>query len=65
MPPLLAKRRALLGPRQNPFFEYGEAKGLYRGERSRVLETNAAMNNALRNLGLTLYKRNRLYDRAL
>ena len=38
------------------------AKGMPRGEMSWVLEDNAAMNNALRNLGLTVYKRYRLYD---
>jgi hypothetical protein len=38
------------------------AKGIYRGEMSWILETNAAMNNALRNLGFRIYKRYRLYD---
>jgi len=37
------------------------AKGMPRGEMSWILEDNAAMNNALRNLGLRLYKRYRLY----
>jgi hypothetical protein len=43
----------------------GNAKGIYKGEMSWVLETNAAMNNALRNLGFQIYKRYRLYDRGL
>lgn len=38
------------------------AKGMPRGEMSWILEDNAAMNNALRNLGLRVYKRYRLYD---
>jgi hypothetical protein len=38
------------------------AKGMPRGEMSWILEDNAAMNNALRNLGLRIYKRYRLYD---
>ena len=38
------------------------AKGIYRGEMSWILENNAAMNNALRNLGFKIYKRYRLYD---
>jgi ribosomal protein S18 acetylase RimI-like enzyme len=41
------------------------AKGLYRGEMSWILENNAPMNNALRNLGFKIYKRYRLYDRGL
>ena len=43
----------------------GNAKGIYRGEMSWILENNAAMNNALRNLGFRIYKRYRLYDRDL
>jgi len=41
------------------------AKGMPRGEMSWILEDNAPMNNALRNLGLRLYKRYRLYGRNL
>jgi len=41
------------------------AKGMPRGEMSWILATNAAMNNALRNLGFRIYKRYRLYDRDL
>jgi len=41
------------------------AKGIYRGEMSWVLENNAAMNNALRDLGFRVYKRYRLYDLGL
>ncbi len=41
------------------------AKGMPRGEMSWILEDNAAMNNALRNLGLRLYKRYRLYGLGL
>jgi len=41
------------------------AKGIYRGEMSWVLENNAAMNNALRDLGFRVYKRYRLYDLSL
>ena len=41
------------------------AKGMHRGEMSWILEENAAMNNAMRNLGLRLYKRYRLYGRDL
>jgi hypothetical protein len=41
------------------------AKGMHRGEMSWVLEDNAAMNNALRNLGLRVYKRYRLYGLGL
>jgi hypothetical protein len=37
-------------------------KGMPRGEMSWVLEGNDAMNNSLRNLGLRVYKRYRLYD---
>jgi ribosomal protein S18 acetylase RimI-like enzyme len=37
------------------------AKGMHRGEMSWVLEDNTAMNNALRNLGLRVYKRYRIY----
>jgi ribosomal protein S18 acetylase RimI-like enzyme len=43
----------------------GNAKGIYRGEMSWILENNAPMNNALRNLGFKIYKRYRLYDRPL
>jgi hypothetical protein len=38
------------------------AKGLYRGEMSWILETNAAMNNAMLNLGFRVYKKYRIYD---
>ena len=41
------------------------AKGMHRGEMSWILENNAPMNNALRNLGFRIYKRYRLYDRDL
>lgn len=41
------------------------AKGMHRGEMSWILEDNAAMNNALRHLGLQVYKRYRLYDLGL
>ncbi len=41
------------------------AKGMPRGEMSWILEDNAAMNNALQNLGLRVYKRYRIYDLAL
>ena len=41
------------------------SKGMHRGEMSWILEDNAPMNNALRNLGLKVYKRYRLYDRSL
>jgi hypothetical protein len=41
------------------------AKGMPRGEMSWILEDNSAMNNALRNLGLRLYKRYRLYELGL
>ena len=41
------------------------AKGMPRGEMSWILEDNAAMNNALRNLGLRVYKRYRLYGLGL
>jgi hypothetical protein len=37
------------------------AKGMHRGEMSWILEDNAAINNAMVNLGLRLYKRYRLY----
>ena len=37
--------------------------GMPRAEMSWILETNAAMNNALLNLGFTLSKRYRVYDR--
>lgn len=37
-------------------------KGMPRGEMSWILEDNAAMNNALLNLGLRIYKRYRLYE---
>jgi hypothetical protein len=39
--------------------------GMPRAEMSWILETNAAMNNALLNLGFTLSKRYRVYDRPL
>jgi hypothetical protein len=41
------------------------AKGMHRGEMSWVFEDNAIMNNALRNLGLRVYKRYRLYGLGL
>ena len=41
------------------------AKGMPRGEMSWILESNAPMNNALLRLGLRVYKRYRLYDRAV
>ncbi len=41
------------------------AKGMHRGEMSWILEDNAAINNAMRNLGLRVYKRYRLYGRSL
>ena len=41
------------------------AKGMPRGEMSWILENNAAMNNALRNLGFRIHKRYRVYDREL
>ena len=41
------------------------AKGMHRGEMSWILEDNAPMNNALRNLGFRVYKRYRLYDLGL
>ena len=41
------------------------AKGMPRGEMSWILDDNAPMNNALRNLGLRIYKRYRLYGLSL
>jgi hypothetical protein len=46
-------------------WKHATAKGIQRGEMSWVLENNAAMNNALRNMGFKLYKRYRLYDLGL
>ncbi|MCX7009504.1 MAG: N-acetyltransferase [Kiritimatiellaeota bacterium] len=39
--------------------------GMPRAEMSWILETNAAMNNALLNFGFKVYKRYRVYDRSL
>ena len=41
------------------------AKGMRRCEMSWILEDNVAMNNTLRNLGLRIYKRYRLYGLGL
>ena len=41
------------------------AKGILRGELSWILEDNTAMNNVLRNLGLKVYKRYRIYSLGL
>ena len=41
------------------------ARGMPFGEMSWILETNAAMNNALLKLGFKIYKRYRVYDRAV
>ena len=42
-----------------------DAKGIYRGEMSWILENNAPMKNAMLNMGFRLYKRYRLYDLGL
>jgi ribosomal protein S18 acetylase RimI-like enzyme len=46
-------------------WKHAHALGMPRAEMSWILETNAAMNNALLNLGFTLSKRYRVYDRPL
>lgn len=46
-------------------WERTTAKGMFRCEMSWILEGNAAMNNVLRNLGVKVYKRYRIYSLGL